>query len=200
MRHEISFLKIIKINQDKSSYDVCNSYKKYYTPYSVKYDLLLTHLMRYAVIYYLTILALSISLVLAADPSFYPQIEDVAWNITWANLQLPTDVKPSDISILSMSGSTADQKIITWTASRYDYELEWLGRWSKSHNTCAFHHQKKTYKMYRVTNLDNWKSVDCYNNDYMRREDRLVDLSSHAFRQIGSTRAGLLRVSVEPIE
>lgn len=89
---------------------------------------------------------------------------------------------------------------MTGIASYYDYTLDWLGERSKSHSTCAFHHQKKDYKMYRVTNLDNWKYVDCYNNDWMRRADRLVDLSSHAFRQIGSTKKWLLQVSVVPIE
>lgn len=50
--------------------------------------------------------------------------------------------------------------------------------------------------MYTVCNVDNGKCVECYNNDWMRNDERVVDLSSHAFRQIGNTKLGLLSVKI----
>lgn len=159
--------------------------------------------MRYAIIYWLTIIVLFFSQTYAVTKEDLPHIpiehEQLPPNSSRDSAIIDNSIHNSQYDYWYREASL-EENTLTWVASYYDYSLDWLWERSLSHSTCAFHHQKKTYKMYRVTNLDNWKSVDCYNNDYMVRPDRLVDLSSHAFRQIGSTRAWLLHVSVEPIE
>lgn len=136
--------------------------------------------------YLLILWILFFSPTIAVDTSFYPQIE--------TNGIQPT--MNHSISSINM----ASNSWLTWIASYYDYTLDWYWERSKSHSTCAFHSHKKDYGMYRVTNLDNWKSVDCYNNDWMARPDRLVDLSSYWFRQIWDTKKWLLRVSIEKVK
>ena len=90
--------------------------------------------------------------------------------------------------------------VITGVATRYDYDLEWQAR-SKSHNTCALRITDR-YGTYRVTNLDNGKSVDCFQNDYGPKEytNKIIDLSSHAFAQIGSLKAWVANVSIYRIK
>ena len=90
--------------------------------------------------------------------------------------------------------------VMTGQATYYDYWLEWHPNYSLSHRTCAFHHQLRDYKMYRVCNIDNGKCVECYNNDWMASEIRLVDLSSYAFSLIWSKKRWILNVTVEKIE
>lgn len=106
---------------------------------------------------------------------------------------------------------------MTGVASWYDYSLDGdvIGNeWSKSHDTCATKGWNR-YGKARVTNLDNGKSVECYINDDGPRDceyrykykldkpgeciERLVDLSSHAFKQIGDLGEGLINVKVEEI-
>lgn len=89
--------------------------------------------------------------------------------------------------------------IMTWIASRYSYWVQWHPNRSSERNTCAFHHQFKDYGNYKVTNLDTGKSIICWNNDWMHREDRLVDLSDHAFKELAPLHKWLIRVSVEKI-
>jgi hypothetical protein len=75
------------------------------------------------------------------------------------------------------------------TASWYDYDLEinWqIRNWSKTHNTCAMRNRVDRYKTFKVCSRITWKCVDCYLNDYWpQREDRIIDLSSHAFKELG---------------
>lgn len=81
-------------------------------------------------------------------------------------------------------------------ASWYDYSLSGE-QWSRGHNTCATRDFKR-YSTLVVTNLDNGKSVECYDNDYGPeiQTGRLIDLSSHAFSEIASLGRGLANVSV----
>ncbi len=90
---------------------------------------------------------------------------------------------------------------IIWEASRYDYELEWYWWRSKTHNTCAVRELPK-YSTWRVCNLETGECVECYQNDYWPKEytNRIIDLSSHAFAEIGSLRAWVMQVSIEKIE
>jgi len=88
----------------------------------------------------------------------------------------------------------------TWIASWYNYDLKNNPWRSKKHDTCAFHDHHKDYWMYRICNLDNWKCVSCFNNDFMRNHKRVVDLSSHAFKQIWSLKRWLINVSIEKIK
>ena len=83
------------------------------------------------------------------------------------------------------------------TASWYDYDLEinWeIKEWSKSHDTCALRIYER-YKTYKVCTED--KCITCYHNDYgPAREDRVIDLSSHAFKQLAPLKQGLVHVKV----
>lgn len=84
-----------------------------------------------------------------------------------------------------------------WTASWYDYTLNinWVDRaWSKDHDTCALRIYER-YETYRVCTDD--KCITCYHNDYgPAREDRVIDLSSHAFKQLAPLKLGLIHVKV----
>jgi len=91
--------------------------------------------------------------------------------------------------------------ILTGTASRYDYLLPWLPNYSMSHRTCAMRILPK-YSTWKVCNIDNWKCIECFQNDYWPKEytNRIIDLSSYAFSLIGNTRKWLMNVRIEKIE
>lgn len=88
-----------------------------------------------------------------------------------------------------------EQPLYEWRASWYDYKLWWQW-WSKWHDTCAIRDKEHRYQTFKVCN-DEWVCVDCYLNDYWpAREDRVIDLSSHAFRQLAPLSKGLVYVKV----
>ena len=75
------------------------------------------------------------------------------------------------------------QPIMSGIASRYDYKL-WNQRWSKTHNTCALRIYER-YKKYKVCSKSTGKCVECYHNDFWPAiQDRIIDLSSHAFKEL----------------
>lgn len=84
-----------------------------------------------------------------------------------------------------------------WTASWYDYTLNinWENKErSKAHDTCALRIYER-YQTYKVCTED--KCITCYHNDYWpAREDRVIDLSSHAFKQLAPLSRGLIHVKV----
>lgn len=84
-----------------------------------------------------------------------------------------------------------------WTASWYDYTLNinWqIREWSKTHDTCALRIYER-YQTYKVCTED--KCITCYHNDYWpARQDRVIDLSSHAFKQLAPLGRGLVHVKV----
>lgn len=130
--------------------------------------------MRYAVIYYLLLPILFFSKTYAVTDKDIPIHPSSPWPVN---------------------------SIQTGEASRYDYSLEWLWMWSKSHNTCAVRELPK-YSTWKVCNLDTWKCVECYQNDYWPKAytDRIIDLSSHAFATIGNLRAWVMNVSIEKVK
>ena len=77
--------------------------------------------------------------------------------------------------------------LYVWTASWYDYTLNinWeIREWSKTHNTCALRIYER-YQTFKVCSKSTGKCVECYHNDYgPKREDRVIDLSSHAFKEL----------------
>lgn len=94
-------------------------------------------------------------------------------------------------------------------ASWYDYPLAGT-IWSKEHATAASRFLAR-YSYAKVTNLNNQKSVEVFINDYGPEacpelepdcylKDRIIDLSSYAFSQIGDLRGGLIDVAVTPLE
>ena len=76
-----------------------------------------------------------------------------------------------------------EQPLFEWTATWYDYKLWWKRR-SKNHSTCALRIHER-YKTYKVCSKMTWKCIECYHNDYWpSRTDRVIDLSSYAFKQL----------------
>ena len=77
--------------------------------------------------------------------------------------------------------------LYVWTASWYDYTLNINGVdkvRSKDHNTCALRIYER-YQTFKVCSKSTGKCVECYHNDYgPKREDRVIDLSSHAFKEL----------------
>jgi rare lipoprotein A len=70
--------------------------------------------------------------------------------------------------------------------------------------TCALPHRRFD-GLYRVTNLENGRSVIVRHNDLgpgqkPRRRGVIIDLSRGAFERIGETRSGILRVKVEALK
>lgn len=78
--------------------------------------------------------------------------------------------------------------LLTGTASWYDYTLNinWVEReWSKNHSTCAMRDKEHRYQMFRVCAKSTGKCIECKLNDYWpARQDRVIDLSSYAFKQL----------------
>lgn len=113
-----------------------------------------------------------------------------------------TDTKPLDYGfnyspVEQVSTETIEQPLYEWMASWYDYKL-WGKRWSKNHDTCALriHERYKTYKV-----CTDEKCITCYHNDYWpARQDRVIDLSSHAFSQLASLKRWLVYVRVYIVE
>ena len=98
-----------------------------------------------------------------------------------------------DYSPVEQVSTQQEQPLLEWFASRYDYQL-WWKPWSKTHDTCALRIHER-YKTYRVCTED--KCITCYHNDRGPwREDRVIDLSSHAFKQLAPLSKGLTYVKV----
>ena len=90
-----------------------------------------------------------------------------------------------------------EQPLYEWRASWYDYKL-WGKWWSKEHDTCALKIHER-YQTYKVCSDD--VCITCYHNDYgPSREDRVIDLSSHAFKQLAPLTRWLVYVKVYLVE
>lgn len=120
----------------------------------------------------------------------------MGWIISWWLIQYWN--QPLDLPLVEqVATEEIEQPLYEWWASWYDYSLTINGEkkvWSKTHNTCALRIYER-YKMYKVCSDD--KCITCYHNDYWpQRQDRVVDLSSHAFSQLASLKKGLVYVKV----
>jgi hypothetical protein len=108
--------------------------------------------------------------------------------ILWAVISGSTVVEywkqPLDYDRVNNLSIQAEQPMLEWKATRYDYQL-WDIRWSKNHNTCALR-IKERYSYYKVCSKDTGKCVECYHNDYWPAEytNKVIDLSSHAFKEL----------------
>ncbi len=106
------------------------------------------------------------------------------------------DTEPVYIHITPVATSAPEVK---GKASYYDYDLNGIA-WSKNHNTAASRDLPRRSKV-KVTNLANNKSTIVYINDYgpdiKVHPDRIIDLSSHAFKEISDTRLGIINVKIE---
>lgn len=98
--------------------------------------------------------------------------------ITWSVIQYWT--QPLDSWLVEQK---QEQPLYVGTATWYDYTLNGQQR-SKTHNTCALRIYER-YQTYKVCSKVTWKCVNCYHNDYWpQRQDRVIDLSSHAFKEL----------------
>ena len=118
-------------------------------------------------------------------------------SIEWAAIKIHSRTKED----------TSSHRLATW----YNYQLNGIW-WSIDHNTAASRVLER-FEMYRITNLENDKSIDVFINDYgpMSCEDRIkngiieeeicterdIDLSSHAFAQIADLKRGRIFVTIE---
>lgn len=94
-----------------------------------------------------------------------------------------------------------EQPLFEWMASWYDYSLniKWENVvWTRTHDVCALRIYER-YKHYRVCTDD--KCIVCKQTDYgPSREDRVIDLSSHAFKQLAPLTRWLVYVKVYLVE
>ena len=120
----------------------------------------------------------------------------MGWIISWWLIQYWNQPLDTDL-VEQVSAVQVEQPLYEWWASWYDYSL-WGQRWSKSHDTCALRIYER-YQTYKVCTED--KCIICYHNDYWpARQDRVIDLSSHAFKQLAPLRDGLVYVRVYLVE
>jgi hypothetical protein len=103
--------------------------------------------------------------------------------------------------VKQVSTQQIEQPLYEWWASWYDYSLNINGVkkiWSKNHDTCALRIYER-YQTYKVCSDD--KCITCYHNDHgPAREDRVIDLSSHAFKQLAPLSRWLVYVKVYLVE
>lgn len=122
--------------------------------------------------------------------------------LMWAVLSGSTVIEygnqPLDEGLMEqVSTEEVEQPLYEWTASWYDYSLNinWEEVvWTRTHDVCALKIYER-YGYYRVCTDD--KCIVCKQTDYWpAREDRVIDLSSHAFRQLAPLKKGLVYVKV----
>lgn len=81
-----------------------------------------------------------------------------------------------------------EEAFLVGTASWYDYSLPKYTNgenWSKTHSTCAVRVLER-YQTYKVCSDITGICIECYHNDYgPARMDRVIDLSSKAFKDLG---------------
>jgi len=127
---------------------------------------------------------------------------------TWCNLEIKAQVTHTELLMTWGMQQEIPSHARTWEwiwtgiASWYDYDLPKRenGTWrSKTHNTCAIRKYER-YSYYKVCNVSNRKCVTCYHNDFWPKPtNRIVDLSSSAFREIWSLKRWLAHVTIERI-
>lgn len=96
-----------------------------------------------------------------------------------------------------VSTETIEQPLFEWRWSWYDYSLNinWEKKvWTKDHSVCALRIYER-YKHYRVCTED--KCIVCKQTDYgPARQDRVIDLSSYAFKQLAPLTRWVVRVKI----
>lgn len=121
----------------------------------------------------------------------------ILWILLGTTIMQPLDYDFDYSPVEESTTEVIQQPLYEWVASWYDYSLNinWVNKmWSKEHDTCALRIYER-YKTYKVCTED--KCITCYHNDYWpAREDRVIDLSSHAFKQLAPLSKGLVYVKV----
>ena len=121
----------------------------------------------------------------------------ILWILLGTTIMQPLDYDFDYSPVEESTTEVIQQPLYEWVASWYDYSLNinWVNKmWSKEHDTCALRIYER-YKTYKVCTED--KCITCYHNDYWpAREDRVIDLSSHAFKQLAPLSKGLVYVKL----
>lgn len=117
----------------------------------------------------------------------------------------PLDLKSMAQSTIQQNIQTPEEKqpqkepvFLEGKATWYDYQLN--GSWySKYNDTCALR-IKERYHYYKVCAWD--KCVVCRQNDYWPAEytNKVIDLSSHAFKQLAPLSRGVIEVSIYKLD
>lgn len=124
----------------------------------------------------------------------------LAWIIGTTVMQ-PLDYNFDYSPVEESTTEQIEQPLFEWMASWYDYSLNinWENVvWTRTHDVCALRIHER-YKHYRVCTDD--KCIVCKQTDYWpSREDRVIDLSSHAFKQLAPLTRWLVYVKVYLVE
>lgn len=122
----------------------------------------------------------------------------IMWAVITGSTVLHYGNQPLDTNLVEQVLIEEQQPFLEWKATRYDYKLNGK-RWSKTHDTCALRiHQR--YVHYKVCAWD--KCITCYHNDYWPAEytNKVIDLSSHAFRQLAPLSRWVVDVQIYKID
>ena len=124
------------------------------------------------------------------------------WAVMSGGMVVEYGKQPLDMGLVAQeSTEVIESPLFEWQATRYDYSLNinWIDKpRSKTHDTCALRIYER-YKTYKVCTDD--KCITCYHNDYgPQRQDRVIDLSSHAFKQLAPLSRWVIHVKVYLVE
>lgn len=126
-------------------------------------------------------------------------------------IYLITHVEPEPVvleKILVPEVKAQEIKLITGKASYYDYDLKDAPEYSKTHLTAATRDWPRgtLLKVCLVVPSGVWEKpcVEVITNDYGPNKeihpDRIIDLSSAAFKKLSTLRAGIVNVSIEVLK
>lgn len=125
-------------------------------------------------------------------------LELILWAVLSGQVIVKYGQQPIDEGLLEeVSTQEVEQPLFEWWSSWYDYSLNinWENVvWTRTHDVCALRIYER-YKKYKVCTDE--KCIVCKQTDYWpKREDRVIDLSSHAFKQLAPLRKWVIRVKI----
>lgn len=134
----------------------------------------------------------------------------IMWAVISGSTIIEYGKQPLDINLVERHTTQQNQQaseenqpqeelvFLEWSATRYDYRL-W-GKWySKYNDTCALRIKERWWH-YKVCAGD--KCVVCRHNDYWPAEytNKVIDLSSHAFKQLAPLSRWVIEVLIYKID
>ena len=124
--------------------------------------------------------------------------------IMWAVITGSTVIQywnqPLDIGLVEQVSTQEEKPLLEWKATRYDYKLS--GQWySKYNDTCAMR-VKPRWWHYKVCVKGTDRCVVCRLNDRWPAEytNKVIDLSSHAFKQLAPLSRWVIEVLIYKID
>lgn len=124
----------------------------------------------------------------------------IMWAVITGSAVLQYGNQPLDAGLVEQHTIQQEQPFLEWKATRYDYQLNG-NRWSKSHDTCALRIYQR-YWHYKVCVKGTDRCVVCYHNDFWPAEytNKVIDLSSHAFKQLAPLSRWVVDVQIYKID